>query len=627
MPDPFQQQLLQVLPRILGSVLLLFCSFWNQAQVFYSTNPKYMRVKTEQNNLTSSYRYAYPDTAISQLNNFVPRNFMGNIAAPSPSYFFNYGTDDLGFRFFKPPVTNDRVQEKQVEYYRSKGPYANLTGIAGSKLLQLFKMDFTHTYKDKVNFALKFNRYSSQGFYQKQQTYANNFYLSSNYTALNKRFGYYAYVLSNGNKNQENGGIRDGSLTDSTVALSKLLLPVKLSNATRDNRETKVMLNPWLRLNKKSDSLKGRDHYLQLKSRVGFNMYKYRDANIYNDKYYQRFYLDTTFTNDSVNLRQFTNEISYTAISRSGELAYSAGYRNEVNSLWQKKADLYNNHLVIADAVYRRPLAQADSLKARNLEMSFNAQFVVAGINQGNFKIENNSFLVTNAAKGQMLFLNVLYEKRNADHLYNYWVGNHFYWQDNRYVPQDQLQLKMGLRSARNLSAHVFYGTIRNYLYFDSLAMPKQHKPSISNLGASVDYNNIFFKHLGIGLNYTFQNTSNTNLVRVPQNSGAVKLFFNSVIKKNLWLQIGSQLQVYQSFTAYAYMPNTQVFYLQDNFKTESYPYVDVFLNARIRPVSFFLKLENVLGNGPGGVNYAFVPGYYQPERAFRFGLSWMFFD
>lgn len=627
MPDRFQKQPAQLLPRMMGGLLLLLCTLAGRAQVFYSTSPSYLRVKTEQNNLTSSYRDSYPDTSISGLNNFVPRNFMGNLALPSPAYLFNYESADLGFRFFNPPTLADRVQEKQVEYYRSKGPYANLMGSAGSKLLQLFKMDFTHTYKDKVNFTMKFNRYSSQGFYQKQQSYANNFYLSSNYTAAGKRFGYYAYVLSNGNKNQENGGIRDTVLTASTVALGKLLLPVRLSNASRDNRETKLMLNPWVRLNKKSDSLKGYDHYLQLKSRAGFTTYKYRDAGIYSDRYYQRFYLDTTFTNDSVNIRQYSNELSYAAMSRRGDLAVSAGYRNEINSVWQKAAELYNNHIITADVAYRRPLAGADSLKAGNLEMLYNAQYVAAGINQGNFKVENNSFLVTNAAKGRLLFLNLLYEKRNADHLFNYWVGNHFYWQNNGFAPQDQLQLKFGLRAGRSLSAHVFYAGTRNYLYFDAQALPKQYAPSISNLGASVDYKNIFFKHLGIGLNYTFQNTSNANLVRIPQNSGTAKIFFNGVIKKNLWLQFGSQLQVYQSFVAYAYMPNTQTFYLQDKFRTESFPYVDVFLNARIRPVSFFLKLENLLSNGAGGVNYAFVPGYYQPERAFRFGLSWMFFD
>jgi hypothetical protein len=627
MLDRIKQQLWPAISGITGTVLILLSCLNTNAQVFYSTNPKYLKVKTEQNNLVSSYRYTYPDTNITRLNDFFPRNFSGNLGLPSPEYFFKYGTDDLGFRFFNPPTVNDRVQEKQVEYYRSKGPYANLTGIAGAKLYQAFKMDFTHTYKDKVNFTLKFNRYSSQGFYQKQQSYANNFYLSSNHTAKNKRLGYYAYVLSNGNKNQENGGIRDGVLDDSTVALSKVLLPVRLSGATRDNRETKIMLNPWLRLNKGGDSLHGLDHFLQLKSRAAFNMYKYRDANVYSDNYYKLFYLDTAFTNDSVNLRQFTNELNYALQSRDGAFAFSAGYKQEINSLWQKNADLFYNHILGSDVVYRRPLPSADSLKAPNLESGFNLQYVMAGANAGNFKIENNSFFVFDAQKSRSLFMNLLYEKRNADHLYNYWIGNHFSWQNNGFSPQDQFQFRLGLRSGRNFSASVFYRNVRNYLFFGYLALPRQYEGSLSTLGASLDYSRVFFKHLGIGLNYVFQHPSSADYLRMPQNSGTAKLFFNSTIKKHLWLQLGAQVQVYESFTPYAYMPNTQAFYLQDRFQTETFPYLDVFLNARIHPVSFFVKVENVLSHGLAGVNYAFVPGYYQPERALRFGLSWMFFD
>jgi hypothetical protein len=73
-------------------------------------------------------------------------------------------------------------------------------------------------------------------------------------------------------------------------------------------------------------------------------------------------------------------------------------------------------------------------------------------------------------------------------------------------------------------------------------------------------------------------------------------------------------------------MPASQVFYLQDRYTTGEYPFLDVYLNARIRPVNIFVKIENVL-YGYAGKSYSFVPGYYQPDRAFRFGISWMFFD
>ncbi len=142
--------------------------------------PDYLKIKKEQNNLLSGFKASYPDTSITDFHNFFPRNYMGNIGLPSPNYEFNYHTDDLGFRFYRPPLVNDMFNENQAEYYRSKGPYANLTGVAGGKQLQMFKMLFTHTYRDKVNITVRLNRYSSKGFYQKQLAFANNLFVTSN---------------------------------------------------------------------------------------------------------------------------------------------------------------------------------------------------------------------------------------------------------------------------------------------------------------------------------------------------------------------------------------------------------------------------------------------------------------
>lgn len=610
-------------------MLLVCMAYKNYGQVFYSTNPEYLKSKTEQNNLLSSYRYNYPDTNITNEHNFFPRNYLGNIGLPSPNYIFNYGTQNAGFTFYQPPTQTDRFTENQVEYYRTKGPYAKLTGIAGSKQLQIFKMIFTTTFKGKVNITLKFNRYTSQGYYLRQQTYTNNFFLTSNYTTKNNRFGYYFFILNNSNKSQENGGIKDKVLTDSSVAFSKDLFQTNISSATRDNRETKAMFNPWFRLNKKSDSLTGIDQYLQFKSRLAFNLYRYKDDNMIYDKFYNLIYLDTAKTFDSSHVSQYSNEIDYAVMSVNKKFNASAGYKNEVSQVWQYRNTTYINHLLVGDAVYKTALSSKDTLQKnqRNFESSFNAQYVFAGTNSGNYKVESNSLLVFNAAKKRSAYLNVLYEKRNADYIYNNWISNHYEWFNNGYRPQDQLQLKLGVNLGKHISASVFYQSIFNYLYFDKLALPRQYNNYIQNTGAMLSYNAIFFKHLGVGISETLQNTSNSEYVRIPPGVTTAKLFYNAnLFKNNMQLQIGGQIQLYQSFYGYSYMPATQAFYLQNSNATGTYPYLDVYLNARIRPVTVFLKIENVL-QGSVGPNYSFVPGYYQPDRTFRFGISWMFFD
>jgi hypothetical protein len=188
-------------------------------------------------------------------------------------------------------------------------------------------------------------------------------------------------------------------------------------------------------------------------------------------------------------------------------------------------------------------------------------------------------------------------------------------------------QTRLGYGLGKTFGAWVLFQNFNNYLYFDIVGAPQQYKSGIQNFAVSAFYSNVFVKHIGIFLQHTFQGTSAETYVRLPQNVSTAKLFYSaSSFKNNLLLNVGFQAQYYQSFFGYGYMPATQVFYLQEQRKTGAYPYVDFYLNARIRPVSIFLKIENIL-QGYAGANYSFVPGYYQPDRAFRLGINWMFFD
>lgn len=598
------------------------------SQVFYSTDKKYLASKQEQtNNLISSFNYTYPDTSINELSNYFPRNFLGNTGLPSPNYLFNYGTDYLGFRFFESPNLNDCFYERDIFYYLSKGPYAHLEGIAGSKQLQIFKMLFTQTYKNRLNITLRFNRYTSLGFYQKQQTYTNNFNLSSHFVTAKKRFGYYFYALNNGNKNSENGGIRDNALNDSTVLLNKELMNVKLSSANRDNRELKLMLNPWLRLNTSTDTINNTAHYLQLKSGFVTSSYRYKDLGIVRDNFYKKVYFDTVKTLDSSHLMKVFNELNYVLRGPGGKLNFSAGYKNEFNQLWQKSNSTFINHILKSDFLFSPKAADIDSAEKRRFTSQCNLQYVLSGFNSGNYKAENRNVYYLNPKQHNFLSLSLLAERRSPDYMYTTWASNHFLWVNNTFLTQQQFQANVAWSFKNRVSFGAFYQNLFNYLYFNQETLPAQYKKTIENLGLSARFSFLLFKHLGIYVDHQFQHSSKPGYYRVPQHISTARLFYNGhLFKNNLHLQIGSQVQVYQSFKALAYMPSTQAFYLQDNTTTAACPFLDVYLNARVRPVTIFLKVENAL-QGLVGNNYSFVPGYYQPDRALRFGISWQFYD
>lgn len=607
--------------------LLFFFSITISAQVFYSTDKKYILQKTEQNNLHTQFVSAYPDSSVAELSNFLPRNFMGNNGLPSPRYIIDYGTKDIGFKLYTNPQTINMFNEKNVAYLQTKGPYASLTGIAGSKQLQIFKLQFATSFKNKLNLNLKFNRYGSVGYYLRQQTFINNFYLSSNYTSKNKRSGFYTYIFNNSTKNQENGGLKKDSLNDFDVTESKDLYAVKITSAIRDNKEYTLLFNPWFKLNKTPDSVSNYNHYIQCKTKFNFNIYKYKDDNSDIDKYYNLFYLDTAKTRDSTRIFQFINDVNYTILKSNNTFAASIGYRNETNKVYQYRDSLFYNDMITTDFVFRKTFREKDtSIKNYvKLESQFNAAYIFYGANIGNYKVESKSILTFN--KNENIFFNFLFEKRNADYIYNYWVSNHYQWFNNGFKPQEVLQAKLGYTFNKKFSLSAIYENTYNYLLFDNLAYPRQYNNTLHTLSINASYNLVLFKHLGVYVNQIYQTTSNTSYINIPASISTARLFYTgNLFKNNLQLQIGGQVQRYSSFFGAGYNPAMQTFYIQDRVKTGDFLYTDMFLNARIKPVQFFLKVENALHTLVGR-NYALVPGYYQPDRAFRFGLTWLFFD
>jgi hypothetical protein len=599
--------------------LLLTLPVFSQTSI--STDPDYVREKRGEHIVAAPYQRAYPDTTVDWLSEFFPRNILGNYGLASPLYELNFSSDNLGFRVCPNPYRDNRISETDARYYRSKGPFASLTGIAGSRQLQILKAFYTQTFRRRLNLAIRFNRYTSQGFYLRQQTYTNNFMLTANHTDRSERLGFYFFILNNVNRHQENGGISDGRLDDSTVFVRKELMRVKLpdeSKSSRDNRATSVMINPWLRIGGPSDRAGNTASYLQWRGRVSFESLKYTDISNKTGKYYLFVFLDTLKTLDSTHLMQVRNDLLYTF--RSGEkFTVSGGYRHELNQLWQRNDSVFMNHMAVGEMRFGGPDSTA------RFGSDSEVQYVISGPAEGNTRIVSRNTLGARNG-GFRLLLNASYEKRIPDYIFTNWVSNHFKWWYTGYKPTERIQAEGGIEG-KWWGASVIAEQHRNFLYFDNFALPRQDTLTLLNVGVKAHLGGIFFRHLGLYASYAYQQSDRPELMRLPPNIFTGRLFFNGLgFRKSLQIQFGGQLQVYDSFVPYGYMPATQAFYVQSTFSSAPYPFVDVFLQGRIRPVSFFFKVENVL-QGFAGYNYALVRDNYQPDRAFRLGITWMFFD
>jgi len=91
-------------------------------------------------------------------------------------------------------------------------------------------------------------------------------------------------------------------------------------------------------------------------------------------------------------------------------------------------------------------------------------------------------------------------------------------------------------------------------------------------------------------------------------------------------LFIGTDINYFSSLELMGYSPMINQFYLDDSKSSGNYPFVDVFINARIKSVRFFIKSSHV-NSGLFGYKYYGASNYPLYDRAFQVGLNWNFLN
>jgi hypothetical protein len=419
-------------------------------------------------------------------------------------------------------------------------------------------------------------------------------------------------------KHQENGGLSNDSLFLENVTVNKLLLPVALNNAKREYRNTQVDINPWVRINKTEDSSTIFSHFLDYQFNYSGSFTKYTDANIASEGFYNVFYLDTVSTKDSSHWRGISNGLNYTLKINSINAKLKLGYKNEINQVYQ-----------YLDSTFMNSSATAGFFISKNKYSGFvKANFIFSGPNANDYSAEISNQYIQSIAKIPFVFkLNAHIEKRHPDFIFNTWLSNHFAW-NNNFSPTDKIQSMFSVSTIDNgFDAGIVYQSMSNLIYFNELSVPEQTSVSIQNISAFIHKDVLLFKHLGIGARYQFQNSSYKAIVSVPDHIVNGSLYYQgNLFKKALQLQIGFNAQYFSEFYGYAYMPAINQYYVQTTKTVGGYPFVDFFLNARIKPVRIFIKIDHVT-QGFMGNNYSLSPGYLQNDRAFKFGINWLFFD
>ena len=90
-------------------------------------------------------------------------------------------------------------------------------------------------------------------------------------------------------------------------------------------------------------------------------------------------------------------------------------------------------------------------------------------------------------------------------------------------------------------------------------------------------------------------------------------------------MQTGIDFFYNTKFKGYNYMPSLSMYYVSDS-DIGNYPYINAFVNLKLKRVNFTFKVIHLNQNLFGG-KYVSIPNYPLMERGIRFGISWNFYD
>ena len=587
----------------------------------------------------SANGFEYPDSSNTIVNsltgfqNYLPKYNLGNVGLPITDLFYTQSENPygVGFNYWKNNYRDYFYTHENLKFYNTRTPFTDLFYVAGTKKEGVFKMTFSYNIKKNWNITVDFSRIRSVGTFVQQKTLDNFLAFSTNYKGKKNRYWLLADVNYNSCKNSENGGVKYDS-TFENAGPSDLQISSTLMNLSASKRSViskSATIKQYINFGRKSNDTAALGSIipgsrLVLTTSFEDEAMMYEDDGI--DGFYRNYYYhpDTAKSFDSTYTFKLENELEWKRIDNGlhrglpDMLGFSVGIKDEFVKIKQREIDTLFNNIIASAALY-------NTYSNNKFLWRFSGKYVISGYNKGDYNI--------GAAFKKKLFDSLLIITLNGnaqanapDFIYNRYLSNNFKWNNN--YTQTQLWRVGGNVEVKKykFALGADFKVYTNVLYFDNYAIARQFIGQIHVFTAFIKKDFTLWNwHLNNTIIYQY--VPDSMVIRLPTFVLNHSLYYeNSVFKGALHLQIGASVNYSTAYYADAYMPATGEFYLQSEKKNGNYPFIDVFINARIKSVRIFFKIDHV-NSGFMGNTYMITPHYPMSDRLFKFGISWRFWD
>ncbi|MBL7110992.1 MAG: putative porin [Bacteroidales bacterium] len=571
---------------------------------------------------------------------------LGNLGLQAQTHMFFQRDPDVPFLFLRPFKPYLLLPENNI-YYNVRQPFSLLeystTGQNRLKREQMVRAMHTQNVNPYLNFGMDIKLSTSEGHYVNQKGKHSGFKMFGSYIkgdySVHGSFAYNSFTIS------ENGGLVNDSIFQHTQQ-DPLTYDVHMTDANSLTRNLGAQITQRYRFGNESEvedttSATGirklRDRTAKTGSFLHTIEYS-RNRRFYEDEtpgilpsYYDHFYIDSLSSYDSTFMRSLKNTFQI-MLDENPNRKNDFGARAFITHELIK----YGHNMPNDTSVSGYSLNQYNNISVGaavghtvggGWTWLFAGRLFLIGYRAGDFRVTGQIDRYINAKKGRSrLGIAGLIRLEEPDYFLQHYASNHFAWENDFKKTKEILASATIENEPLRLKLKGENSTLTDYIYFGTDTIPHQHRGVISIF--SVD----LYKHFQAGIfnsihRISYQLPTNNDVIRIPALSYYTSNFIGFVVVKNaLTAEIGFDLFFYTKYKGLSFMPSYGMFYHQDEREIGNYPYLDVFINAKLKRTRFFLKFDH-LNEGWLDKNYFHVLHYPMPGRAFKFGLSWTFYD
>jgi len=589
---------------------------------------------------------AYTRTAVSKpLNQFQEYDVakqnnqfyanLGNPGSASSPLLFNL-KHSPNFRFRSDVYEPYRLKDDSIKIFISESPFSHVRYHMGPGKEQKLDLNFSQRIGSGIYLGLNARFANAPGLYLRQRAFnaGGTFYAAFLYPT--QRYGAILTYRTDRGINYENGGLTDVTSFTQNLESNRKVIQVNLSDAMNRSKNNGFVLQQYFNILKSTVTRKIDTTTVQVPrkfdaGRIIYTMRYNRTSTAYEDlsppsdfyTIYPKYFYDTVPIFDSVRITHFENCFVYSnevpdTLGKSFPLQYSFGIRFQTDKLHRSKNML---------DVYRQmvPFGMLKGIINRKTFFKASGFLVLGGYKSGDYSLDG-SFYQFFGKHNYKVYLNVSKGMKHPDFYFTNYYTDYFKtkW-DNSFGTQDYIKGEFGA-ILKGFDLNASFTRLTNYVYLNQDILPQQYHNALTILAGHVS-KEFRLKHWITTVYVAAQQITPDSILQLPAVIGKLSLCYDVVLfNKALHSQIGISGTYYSQWYQDAYMPALGAFYRQNNYVSGNYPYLDAFINLNIKRARLFAKYEH-FNSGLMGYNYILVPDYPQADAAFKFGISWLFFD